>query len=88
MNNDPFGQGADLFEPDPERPVLDATFEDFLRRNKPLFFKVALNRLQDRQDADEALSDASVAMYQKWERIRVHAKPDALAMRILIDKIT
>ncbi|MCB8900838.1 MULTISPECIES: hypothetical protein [unclassified Streptomyces] len=45
MNNDPFGQGPDLFEPDPERPVLDATFEDFFHRNKTLFFKIALNRL-------------------------------------------
>ncbi|WP_314614695.1 RNA polymerase sigma factor [Streptomyces stackebrandtii] len=87
MNNDPFGHWPDLIEPDPERPELDAAFETFLRQNQTKFFTIALNRLVDPRDADEALSDAALVMYQKWERIQAHPKPIAMATQILNHKI-
>ncbi|MFC7794145.1 RNA polymerase sigma factor [Streptomyces cinereoruber] len=86
--NDPFGQGPDLIEPDPERARLDVSFDAFFRQHKDRFFRIALRRLVDPRDADEALSDAALVMYRKWERILAHAKPMAMAMRILDNKIT
>ncbi|MFF1511841.1 RNA polymerase sigma factor [Streptomyces sp. NPDC058326] len=86
--NDPFGQGPDLIEPDPERAGLNVAFDAFFRQNKDRFFRIALNRLVDRRDADEALSDAALIMYRKWERILAHANPMAMVLRILDNKIT
>ncbi|MFF8610982.1 RNA polymerase sigma factor [Streptomyces sp. NPDC015346] len=85
--NDSFGQGYDLIEPDPERAVLSVSFEAFFRQHKDKFFRIALNRLVDPRDADEALSDAALVMHKKWERILAHANPMAMALRILDHKI-
>ncbi|MDV9186837.1 sigma-70 family RNA polymerase sigma factor [Streptomyces sp. SR27] len=87
MNNDTFGQGADVFEPDPERPLLDERFDAFLRKHKDDFYRTAVARLVDPYDADEALSDACLVMYQRWEKIQAHPKPVVLARYILKCKI-
>ncbi|MFB7428732.1 RNA polymerase sigma factor [Streptomyces hydrogenans] len=86
--NDTFGQGADVFEPDPERPLFDKEFEDFLRKHKDNFYRTAVARLVDPYDADEALGDACLVMYQRWEKIQSHPQPVYLALRILRHKIT
>ncbi|MFJ8871298.1 RNA polymerase sigma factor [Streptomyces sp. NPDC102473] len=91
---DTFGQGSDLVNPEPEpEPGLQPTalpldFEAFFRQNKDTFFRIAVNRLHDPRDADEALSDAALVMYKKWERILAHENPIALALRILDNKLT
>ncbi|WP_405689408.1 hypothetical protein [Streptomyces sp. NBC_00057] len=83
---DTFGREYDLANPEPEpdpepEPVkLPPDFD--------AFFRIALNRLHDPRDADEALSDAAMVMYKKWERILAHPNPIALAHRILDNKLT
>ncbi|WP_331739757.1 sigma-70 family RNA polymerase sigma factor (plasmid) [Streptomyces goshikiensis] len=88
MNNDPFGQEYDLIEPEPERALFPIDFEVFLRQHKDSFFRIALGRLRDPRDADEALQDASLIMYKKWEPILAHPNPIALAHKILSNSIT
>ncbi|MFD4341758.1 RNA polymerase sigma factor [Streptomyces anulatus] len=93
---DTFGRGFELASPEPEpesqpqpqRIQFPADFEAFFREHKDTFFRIAVNRLHDPRDADEALSDAALVMYRKWERILAHPKPIALAHRILDNKIT
>ncbi|MGW1659176.1 RNA polymerase sigma factor [Streptomyces atratus] len=91
---DTSGRGYDLANPEPEperqpEPVkLPPDFDVFFRQNKDTFFRIAVNRLHDPRDADEALSDAAMVMYKKWERILAHPNPIALAHRILDNKLT
>ncbi|MGW1768592.1 RNA polymerase sigma factor [Streptomyces sp. NPDC002073] len=89
MNND-FGQEYDLIEPEPEPEpaVFPLDFEVFLRQHKDAFFRTALGRLRDPRDADEALQDAAMTIYRKWERILAHPKPIALAHKTSGIKIT
>ncbi|MET9438990.1 RNA polymerase sigma factor [Streptomyces sp. NPDC006551] len=86
--NDTFGPWPDTIEPDPERAALPVSFDAFFRQHKDRFFRIALHRLRDPRDADEALGDAGLTMHKKWERILAHANPMAMAMRILDNKIT
>ncbi|MFE7951483.1 sigma-70 family RNA polymerase sigma factor [Streptomyces sp. NPDC057426] len=72
----------------PEPAALPADFEVFFAQNKAAFLRTAGLRLRDRRDAEDALMDAAVAMFKKWERILAHANPMALANRILNDTIT
>lgn len=72
----------------PEPASLPADFEVFFTRHKAAFLRTAGSRLRDRRDAEDALMDAAMAMYRKWERILAHANPMALANRILSDTIT
>ncbi|WP_327310092.1 sigma-70 family RNA polymerase sigma factor (plasmid) [Streptomyces sp. NBC_01298] len=88
MNNDPFGQERDLVEPEPERASFPIDFDVFLRNYKDSFFRIANGRLRDPRDADEALQDAAMIMYRKWERILAHPKPIKLAHKILDNSIT
>lgn len=91
---DTFGRGSELVNPEPEpesqpqRVKLPTDFDAFFRGHKDTFFRIAVNRLHDPRDADEALSDAALVMYRKWERILAHPNPIALAHRILDNKIT
>ncbi|MFF1847079.1 RNA polymerase sigma factor [Streptomyces sp. NPDC058217] len=92
--SDTFGRGYELVDPEPgpetqPGPVkLPLDFEVFFRQNKDAFFRIAVGRLHDSRDADEALSDAALVMYKKWERILAHPNPIAMAHRILDNKIT
>jgi RNA polymerase sigma factor (sigma-70 family) len=81
---DSSGREHELIEP----AELPTDFEAFFAAHKSTFLRTAGSRLRDPHDADEALMEAAVAMYRKWERILAHANPMALANRILSDAIT
>lgn len=63
-------------------------FEEFFAAHKNEFLRTAGARLRDVHDADEAVMEAAVSMFRKWERIRAHPNPMALANRILHNAVT
>ncbi|WP_037632861.1 RNA polymerase sigma factor [Streptomyces erythrochromogenes] len=81
--NDPFGRENDVLGPEPARPVLDPRGEDFIREHWDMFMGIATYSLRNPHDAEDAVMDAMVIMHRKIERILVHPKPLALALRIL-----
>ncbi|MGW4779978.1 RNA polymerase sigma factor [Streptomyces filamentosus] len=87
MNSNISDRDAGLPDPQPERPQLPKKFDAFIREHKDDFYKTALTRLIDPRDADEALNDAFLLIYQKWERVEAHPKPVAMARFMLSCKI-
>lgn len=65
------------------RVVLDAEFEAFFRKHKDEFLRLAVSRLRNLPDADEALMDAALQIYRKWPVVQTHANPVALARKIV-----
>ncbi|MFF1594114.1 RNA polymerase sigma factor [Streptomyces sp. NPDC058286] len=76
---DPVEQGRDLIEP----AELPDDFEAFFTRHKKEFLKAAALRVRDIRDAEEVVLEAGVKIFRKWPRVKNHAKPIALAHRIL-----
>lgn len=62
---------------------LDHQFARFFAEHKDNFLRIAMGRLRNVHDADEALMDAAVQMHRKWPRIKAHPNPEALAYTIL-----
>ncbi|MEV8311833.1 sigma-70 family RNA polymerase sigma factor [Streptomyces flavidovirens] len=81
--NDSSGQGSDLTQP----AELQA-FGVFFAKHKEEFLRIAVRRLRNLHDADEALMDAGIQMCRKWPRIEAHPNPLALAHTILRTAIT
>jgi RNA polymerase sigma factor (sigma-70 family) len=67
---------------------LPADFEAFFTQEQQRFLTLATSRLRDRRDAEEAVLEAWRRIYVKWPRMLSHAKPIALAYRILDGVIT
>ncbi|MDD1060304.1 hypothetical protein NMG29_19225 [Streptomyces cocklensis] len=55
----------------------------FFRENKPELLRLAVGRLRNLSDADEALMDAALQIHRKWPVVQAHANPMALARRIV-----
>ncbi|MFJ3205817.1 RNA polymerase sigma factor [Streptomyces sp. NPDC086989] len=76
----------ELTKPDPaDFPVA---FEGFFAQNKSAFLRIAGSRLRNRQDAEDAVMEASYKIYRKWERILAHENPKAMAYLILSNCLT
>ena len=73
---------------DPPQQQLPPSFEVFFIREQRNFLRLAVSRLRDRRDAEEAVLEAGRRMYQKWERILAHTNPIALTYRILDGVVT
>ncbi|WP_405689410.1 RNA polymerase sigma factor [Streptomyces sp. NBC_00057] len=58
-------------------------FTLFFTAHKQNFMRIAVARLRNLHDADEALMDAAIKMHFNWHRIRSHGNPIALAYAIL-----
>lgn len=67
----------------PEPAALPADFEVFFAQHKLTFLRTAGSRLRNPRDAEDALMDAALTMFRKWERIQAHANPMALAHKIV-----
>ncbi|MET9661380.1 sigma-70 family RNA polymerase sigma factor [Streptomyces sp. NPDC006510] len=79
---------TDSPEKEARQSELDQAFTAFFRQHKEEFLRVAMTRLRNLQDADDALMDAAIQMHRKWIRIEAHSNPIALAYTILNAKIT
>ncbi|MGW8488270.1 RNA polymerase sigma factor [Streptomyces sp. NPDC055886] len=86
--NDPFGKERDLVGPDPEPPGIDPRGEEFFREHLDTFRRIAIYRLRNPHDADDAVMNALLTMHSKIERIIAASNPIALAMKMLNDTIT
>jgi len=86
--NDPSGKEPDLVGPDPEPFGIDPQGELFFREHMDTFMRIAMYRLRNLHDAEDAVMNAVLIMHRKIERIRVAAKPTALAIKMLQDSIT
>ncbi|MFD4543601.1 RNA polymerase sigma factor [Streptomyces bauhiniae] len=85
---DPFGKEPDLVDPDPEPIEIDAHSDRFFREHLDTFMRLAVYRLRNRHDAEDAVMNAVVIMHRKIERIRAASNPKALAIKMLQDSIT
>ncbi|MFE2943337.1 RNA polymerase sigma factor [Streptomyces sp. NPDC059255] len=75
---------TDSPEQDLTRPAgLDREFSDFFTEHKGEYMRIAMSKLRNMHDADEALMDAAIKMHRKWPRIKAHPNPAALAFRIV-----
>lgn len=86
--NDPFGKERDLVGPDPEPPGIDPRGEEFFREHLDKFRRIAIYRLRNPHDADDAVMNALLTMHSKIERIIAASNPIGLAMKMLNDTIT
>ncbi|MFJ7423826.1 RNA polymerase sigma factor [Streptomyces uncialis] len=66
-----------------EPAELPPDFEAFFALHKGEFLRVAGSRLRSFYDADEALMEAAMVMYQQWPDILAHANPVTLALTIV-----
>ena len=72
------------YEPSDRRRVsVDTQFEAFFRKHKEEFLRLAVSRLRNLHDADEAMMDAALRIYRKWPVVQAHANPVALARKIV-----
>ncbi|WEH37251.1 RNA polymerase sigma factor [Streptomyces sp. AM 4-1-1] len=67
----------------PERSRKQITYQEFVERHMPEFMRLAMGRLRNLYDADEAVQNAAVNMYAKWTVIEAHANPLALALSMV-----
>lgn len=67
----------------PEPFRKQKSFQEFITQHHPEFMRLAMSRLRNLHDADEAVQIAAVKMHTKWTVIEVHANPLALAMKIV-----
>ncbi|WP_328380587.1 sigma-70 family RNA polymerase sigma factor (plasmid) [Streptomyces sp. NBC_00440] len=81
----PYEQGHELTEPDglPQGPRRTEKFTDFLAQNMDEFIRMAIGRLRNLHDADEAVMDAALKMNLEWTVIEAHPNPLALARAIV-----
>ncbi|MEU2228628.1 sigma-70 family RNA polymerase sigma factor [Streptomyces sp. NPDC018347] len=86
--NDPFGKEPDLVGPDPEPSEIDPQGELFFQEHLDTFMSIAMYRLRNVHDAEDAVMNAAVTMCRKIERIRVASNPTGLAIKMLQDSIT
>ncbi|QNT98374.1 sigma-70 family RNA polymerase sigma factor (plasmid) [Streptomyces griseofuscus] len=85
---DPFGKEHDLVGPDPEPIGIDPQGELFFQDHMDTFMRIALYRLRNLHDAEDAVMDAVLIMHRKIERIRAADNPTSLAIKILKNCIT
>ncbi|MFE2524757.1 RNA polymerase sigma factor [Streptomyces sp. NPDC059382] len=62
-------------------------FEAFLQSHSRQMYRIAYSRLHDMHDAEEAVQDAALIIYRKWDRILAHPNSTALAFRIVSDAV-
>ncbi|MGW4438091.1 RNA polymerase sigma factor [Streptomyces sp. NPDC004596] len=86
--NDPFGKEHDLVGPDPEPSGIHLQGEAFFREHMDTFMRIALYRLRNRHDAEDAVMNAVLTMHRKIERIRAASNPTALAIKMLQNSVT
>ncbi|MER6522620.1 sigma-70 family RNA polymerase sigma factor [Streptomyces sp. NPDC001553] len=72
----------ELTKPDPAD--FPRAFEGFFAQHHRSFLRYAGSRLRNRQDAEDAVQEAAVKIYRKWERIMAHQNPRAMAYQILL----
>lgn len=85
---DPFGKEHDVVDPDPEPIGITAQSDRFFREHMDIFMRIAVYRLRNRHDAEDAVMNAVLDMHRKIERIRAASNPTALAIKMLQDSIT
>ncbi|MFD9209073.1 RNA polymerase sigma factor [Streptomyces sioyaensis] len=71
-----------------ELPALPPAFEDFVRAHQKRMLGLAMVRLGDIHDAEEATQDVFLIAYRKWDRLMSAPNPIALLYRILHDRLT
>lgn len=86
--NDPFGKEYDLVGPDPEPSEIGPQSELFFREHMDTFMRIALYRLRNLHDAEDAVMNAALIMHRRIERIRAASNPIGLAIKMLQDAIT
>lgn len=86
--NDPFGKEHDLVGPDREPFQIDPQGEIFFRDHMAIFMRIAMYRLRNLHDAEDAVMNAVLNMHCKIERIRAADNPSGLAIKMLRDSIT
>ncbi|MFE7759741.1 RNA polymerase sigma factor [Streptomyces sp. NPDC057429] len=67
--------------PGPVRKQIN--FQQFISDHKAEFMRVAMGRLRNLHDADEAVQIAAVKIHTKWTVIEAHVNPLALAMTMV-----
>ncbi|UGY93080.1 RNA polymerase sigma factor [Streptomyces gobiensis] len=71
-------------EPELSRPAeLPADFSAFFEQKQKTFLAQACSRLRSYHDAEEAVLEAGLRIYSKWERILAAENPEALMQKIL-----
>ncbi|CAL9675201.1 RNA polymerase sigma factor [Streptomyces sp. enrichment culture] len=85
---DPSGKEHDLVGPDPEPSGIDPQNELFFRDHMDTFMRIAVYRLRNRHDAEDAVMNAVLIMHRKIERIRAADNPTGLAIKMLQNSIT
>ncbi|MFI1301888.1 RNA polymerase sigma factor [Streptomyces sioyaensis] len=68
--------------------ALPPGFEEFFRAHRTSMLGLAISRLGDSHDAEEATQDAFLIAYRKWDRLMSAHNPIALLYRILQDCLT
>jgi RNA polymerase sigma factor (sigma-70 family) len=82
------GRSCDPAESHRPPAAVAPSFEAFFLREQRNFLRLAVSRLRDRRDAEDAVLEAGRPMYQKWPRILAHANPIALTYRMLNGVVT
>ncbi|MEV2255914.1 sigma-70 family RNA polymerase sigma factor [Streptomyces sp. NPDC050147] len=72
----------ELAEPE-DQPMRGRGYEDFIRDHMPEFMRIAVQRLRNLHDADDAVMEAVLQIHAKWPRVEAHANPSALAKRMV-----
>ncbi|MFC8717066.1 RNA polymerase sigma factor [Kitasatospora sp. NPDC057198] len=72
----------------PDAGPIPNTLEVFIRTNFRTWLRVAMTILRSREDAEDAVQNAQLTMYRRWDRILNLATPDemrALAISMVKD---
>jgi RNA polymerase sigma factor (sigma-70 family) len=78
--------GSEVVDPGtPRKSERLAEFEEFFAQHKDGFLRQAVSKLRNLHDADEAVMDAAMKIYEKWHQIRDHADPLNCARKIVHD---
>ncbi|MEU5646397.1 RNA polymerase sigma factor [Streptomyces milbemycinicus] len=66
---------------------MPVDFEGLVRSQGRMYYGWALRQLGSREDAEEAVSDAFMAIYRVWPKVLRSRNPLALAFKILRDTV-
>ncbi len=61
------------------------TYDQIIRPIEDRMIRSIWGIVRNRQDAEDAMQDALLIIFKRWDRIRSHPRPQALVLRICID---
>lgn len=67
----------------PEDFAYPPDYDQFMREHYPQLMRLSIQRMRTVDDAGDALQEAAVRIFKKWEIISAHPNPVALAREIV-----